>query len=252
MKYSLEITQDNVRKNYSKYLGGVEFITIPDNPFGKAGAGAVPMAYILKEKYGRNVVATLNTRDRNKVGTISEILAALELDLNGIFVVSGDSIKKGREVRELNVFQVISLIKKYRQEYGSDLLIGAALNPSRENELRIVRKKIENGADFFITQSIYDESVILRNRWIRHLSTPVYLGFMPILSKRMVPFYSKSFSIDDSLRRKFLDSYNLVEDNLILLKKIIRSTCYAVEGYHIMPLGNEKFMENISRVMKIC
>jgi 5,10-methylenetetrahydrofolate reductase len=252
VKYSLEITQDHIRKNHSNYLGGVEFITVPDNPFGKAGPGSVPMAYLLKERYGKKTVATINTRDRNKVGIISEILAAIELELYGIFVVSGDKIKKGREVREIDVFQLISLIKKYRYDYGSDIQIGATINPSRENELRIVRKKMENGADFFITQSIYNEDIILKNKWIRHLSVPVYAGFMPLLSKKIITFYSKSFSIDEGMVKKLMDSYNLIEDNASLFIKIVKNTCDHVEGYHIMPLGNEKFLEKISRVIKIC
>ncbi len=252
MKYSLEITQDHIQKNFEKFLGGVEFITVPDNPFGKAGPSSVPSAFILKQRYGRNIVATINTRDRNKIGIISEILSAIIFDLYGIFVVSGDTIKKGKEVRELDVFQVMSLIKKYRYEYGSDILIGATINLTRENELRVVRKKIESGADFFITQSVYDENLILKNRWIGHLSLPVYAGFMPLLSKKILNFYSKNFSIERNLIKKLEDSYNLVEENLTLFRRIARSTCDFVEGFHIMPLGNEKFLENFSRVMKIC
>ncbi|MGB9815836.1 MAG: methylenetetrahydrofolate reductase [Thermoplasmata archaeon] len=252
MKYSIEITQDNIRKNYAGYLDLAEFITIPDNPFGKAGPASVPMAYLVGKKYNKRTVATINTRDRNRVGTISEILAALELDLYGIFVVAGDTLKRGREVREIDVYQLISLIKKYRQEYGSDILIGATLNPSRENELRIVRKKMESGADFFITQSIYDENIILNNRWIRHLSIPVYGGFMPLLSKRIISFYSKSFSISREMVEVFIRSSNLLEDNVALFKRIIKSTCDTFEGYHIMPMGNENFIERISRVIGIC
>ncbi|MEL9999562.1 MAG: methylenetetrahydrofolate reductase [Thermoplasmata archaeon] len=252
MKYSLEITQHHIKKDFEKFLKGVEFITVPDNPFGRPGPGSVSSAFLLKQKYGKNTVATINTRDRNKIGIISEILSSIILDLSGLFVVSGDNVKKGIEVREISVFQLISLIKKYRYEYGSQLLIGATINLSRENELRIVKRKMESGADFFITQSVYDENLILKNKWIGHLSVPVYAGFMPLLSKSMLNFYSRNFSITTELLKKLENSSNLIEENLKLLKRIIRNTCDIVEGYHIMPLGNEKFLNNFLEVIKVC
>ncbi|MEM4314644.1 MAG: hypothetical protein QXM39_05130, partial [Thermoplasmata archaeon] len=87
---------------------------------------------------------------------------------------------------------------------------------------------------------------------IGHLSVPVYAGFMPLLSKSMLNFYSRNFSITTELLKKLENSSNLIEENLKLLKRIVRNTCDIVEGYHIMPLGNEKFLNNFLEVIKVC
>lgn len=250
MKFTIEITQGDIRKNYSEILGAAEFLTVPDNPFGRAGPSSIPMAYLLKNRYNVRVAGTINTRDRNRVGIVSEILAAMEMNIDGIFVVSGDSFPKSKEVRELDVFQVISLIKKYRHEYGSEIQIGATINPSRQNELKYVKKKIESGADFFITQTIYDASIIKNNRWIKYIAFPVFAGFMPILSKRMINFYSRHLNIPPEIQKNLTDSPDLINENLKILSSIISKTYDYVEGYHIMPLGNLEFMKRAERMVK--
>jgi len=250
MKLTIEITQGDTRKDYKDIIREVEFITIPDNPFGKAGPSSIPMAYILKKRYRVKAIGTINTRDRNKPGIISEILAALEMQLDGLFVVSGDHSSKFKEVREIDVFQLLSLIKKYRYEYGSDMLIGATINLSRQNEIRFVKKKIENGADFFISQAIYDENYVKNNEWIKYLAVPVYAGFMPIFSKRMISFYKKGINISNEIEKRMLESEDLFQENLKIFSSILEKTKDYVEGYHIMPLGNVEFIYVIKRMVK--
>ena len=249
MKFSLEITQQNA-KNEIKIPEEAEFLIIPDNPFGKIGPGSVPMAYFLKNRYNMKVIATINTRDRNVIGIGSEILAALELGLDGLFVVKGDSTKKFSEVRDLNVFEVIAMIKKYRYIYGSDMLIGATINFVRGNEFRIVKKKMENGADFFISQAVYDQKIIEKNKWIKYLSAPVYIGIIPILSKKIINFYAKNLFIPDKVVQALRNSENLKNENLLLFSEIIHKSMDIVEGYHIMPLENVSFADEIIRKVR--
>ncbi len=250
MSISLEISQSFKNVDYSDIIDRVDFITVTDNPFGKPGISSIALSFIIKKRYGKNVLATINTRDRNRVGIISEILGALELNVDGFFVVKGDSAKNVKNVGDINVFQLLSLIKKLGEEYHGETIIGATLNISREGELKIARKKIEHGANFFITQTIYDENIVRKSVWIGSLSIPVYLGFMPILSKRSLPFYSKVLSIPDHVKISLEKSTDILEENVKIFKKIYKETRDIIEGYHIMPLGNVKFVKRIIEVMK--
>ncbi len=146
----------------------------------------------------------------------------------------------------------MSMIKKYRYEYGSELIIGATINLARNNEYRIVKKKIESGADFFITQALYSESMIIENKWVKHLSLPIYIGLIPILSKKLLNFYARNLSIPENLFNLLKKSENIKRENLFLFSAIIEKTSDIVDGYHIMPLDNMDFVEEVMKKVKKC
>ncbi len=250
MSLTLEISQSYYNVDYSNIVDRVDFITVTDNPFGKPGISSIALSFIIKKRYGIRVIATINTRDRNRIGIISDILGALHLNVDGFFVVKGDNAKNVKNVGDISVFQLLSLIKKLGEEYHGETMIGATLNISREGELKIARKKMEHGANFFITQAVYDENILKKISWIGSLSIPVYIGFMPILSKRSLPFYSNVLSIPDQVKISLERSTDIIEENVKIFRKIYRETRDIVDGYHIMPLGNLKFMKRVIEVMK--
>jgi homocysteine S-methyltransferase len=74
----------------------------------------------------------------------------------------------------------------------ADFLIGAACDPNAdplEPQLRLMRRKAEAGAHFFVTQNVFDEAVM--ERFVdktRRLGLPIIAGVLPLNNSRHAEF----------------------------------------------------------------
>jgi 5,10-methylenetetrahydrofolate reductase len=129
------------------------------------------LAHLVREKTGLPVVVTLNCRDRNRVALTGEMLAAAAAGLRDLLVVSGDFVTLGdhpgaKPVYDLDSVQALQLGRGLAQgrdmtghvlEGAPELFLGAVAAPGArplEPQLIKFRKKIQAGANFFVTKPL--------------------------------------------------------------------------------------------------
>ena len=179
------------------------------------------LAAAIKQK-GRETVFTLATRDMNKLAVQSQMLGAQILGLQNVVVVQGDPFgKNGRSlVQPVNDYQPTELISSIcdmnkgqdfrgrELETPTDFCIGAVVdlgNPI-EAEVKLAVRKIRAGAEFLITQPIFNVDHVARYRESygyhadRAGTHPVYFG-LQILEKDGVLFSSVPGSLKEELEK---------------------------------------------------
>jgi len=185
---------------------GADAINIPDGPRAVARMSALATASIIEREVGIETVLHYACRDRNLLGIQSDLLGAAGLGLRNILAVTGDPPKLGPYPQATAVFDVdaIGLTNILaRLNSGLDLggssigeptpfSIGVAANPvaidlDRENAR--FRWKVEAGAEWAITQPVFDADSLFRFLdFAEEFHIPVIAGIWPFKSARNAQF----------------------------------------------------------------
>jgi methionine synthase / methylenetetrahydrofolate reductase(NADPH) len=185
---------------------GIDAINIPDGPRASARMSALVLAALLQREVGIETVLHFACRDRNVIGMQSDLLGAWAMGLRNILAITGDPPKLGNYPNATAVFDVdaiglTNLIN--RLNHGLDLAgnpigeptgfnVGVGVNPGAINldeELRRLDWKIEAGAEYLITQPVFDLRILERfMAKITHVSIPVICGIWPLVSFRNAEF----------------------------------------------------------------
>jgi 5,10-methylenetetrahydrofolate reductase/methionine synthase I (cobalamin-dependent) len=201
--------------DFSKFLkhckalqdGGVEFVNIPDGARAMARMSSTQLSAYVSREFELEPIPHFTTRDRNLLGLQSDLLGAHVNGVRNVLAVTGDPPKLGNcpgasGVYDVDAIGLTHIIQRMNQ--GLDLggssfgeptqfLIGVALNPTASNyELEISRfkYKAEAGANFAITQPIYD--VDAYKKFFDDMGEvpelPIIMGIWPLVSLRNAEF----------------------------------------------------------------
>jgi methylenetetrahydrofolate reductase (NADPH) len=145
----------------------LDAIVVADNP-GELHGSALACAALLARE-GRETVLSMVTRDRNRVALQSDALGAAALGVGAILCLSGNHQSLGLcpEAAGVNDIDSLQLEQMVKGLGLPELAVGAVVHPQqRPLELNLLRlkKKIEAGADFLLTQPVFDLEAF--NAWI--------------------------------------------------------------------------------------
>ena len=151
---------------------GADFISVAYNPGRAVRANSAMLAAAVKSRTGQEVAFTLGTRDMNQLALQSELLGAQMLGLENVIVVQGDPFPERDlalvgPVNQVTPTGLIASIANMNRgtdfrdaqlRAPTDFCIGATVDLGRwvEREARLARRKVEAGANFLITQPIFD------------------------------------------------------------------------------------------------
>src|ERR1700744_5634111 len=198
---------------------GVHAINVPDSPRASARMSAQSLCLQIQQKVGIETVLHYTCRDRNILSIQSDLLGASSIGLKNILCLTGDPPKMGNYPDATAVFDVdaIGLVNIVRRlNHGLDLgsnpvgvssglTIGVAANPGlmdMDNEIRRFAYKVEAGAEYAITQPVFDlkllEAFLKR---IEGFRIPVIAGIWPLTSLRNAEFMKNDLrvSVPDSI-----------------------------------------------------
>ncbi|MEJ5305090.1 MAG: bifunctional homocysteine S-methyltransferase/methylenetetrahydrofolate reductase [Ignavibacteria bacterium] len=198
--------QNEIQKARKLYHFGIDAINIPDGPRAMARMSALAMAVLIQKEVGIETVLHFACRDRNVIGMQSDLLGAWALGIRNILAITGDPPKLGNYPDATAVFDVdsIGLVNLLnRLNHGLDLAgnpigeatgfsIGVGVNPGAINldeELRRLDWKVQAGAEYMITQPVFDIS-LLENfmKRVEHYKIPLIVGIWPLVSYRNAEF----------------------------------------------------------------
>ncbi len=185
---------------------GVDAINIPDGPRASSRMSALALAVLIQQRVGIEVLLHYTCRDRNVIGMQSDLLGAWALGIRNILAVTGDPPKLGNYPDATAVFDVDSIGLTNllaRLNRGLDLggnpigaptgfHVGVGANPGALNldeELRRLDWKVEAGAEFIITQPVFDLDLFDRfYKRVEHVKIPLIAGIWPLVSLRNAEF----------------------------------------------------------------
>ena len=252
---------------------GVDVVNIPDGPRASARMGALHIAVLIQQWVGMETVLHMTCRDQNLLGMQASLLGAHALGLRNILAVTGDPPKLGDYPHVTAVYDVESIGQVRVIEglnRGVDLganpigdptkfLIGVGANPAAqdmERELRRFRFKVEAGANFCMTQPVFEPELLekfLENTKDCHI--PVLVGILPLASHRNAEFLHNEvpgMQIPQPLRDRMSKATSTEAaraEGVAIAQQALLATRDMVQGAYIMPPFGR--MESALRVLEV-
>jgi len=219
-------------------------------------------------------IMQMTCRDRNRIGLQSDVLGAAALGIRNILCLTGDHQSFGNHPAAKGVFdidsiQLLQIIKNMRDKgifQSDDLLrgtrpvvfLGAAANPYADPfEIQVDRlqKKIDAGAEFIQTQSVYNIEKF--SRWMDDvrslgLDKKVYIlaGVTPLKSVKMaerMKFHVPGTDVPDAVYDRIKiasepakEGYQIALQTIQELKDI-----KGIHGIHITALFWEEIIPSL-------
>ncbi len=243
---------------------GIDAINIPDGPRASARISPMVAALFVEREVGIETVLHYCCRDRNLIGMQSDLLGGYAGGLRNYLIITGDPPKLGDYPDSTPVFDVdaVGLAQVVNNlNHGIDvggnpinpptgILIGVGANPCAvepERELRHYLNKINAGAEYAITQPIFDPDALLRFMDAaakRGGHIPVVAGVWPLVSYRNAEFLAKEVpgvEVPDAILER-MSKAKTKEDGRKVGIEIAREICDAivdrVAGYQVSaPFG---------------
>lgn len=185
---------------------GADCVDIGDSPMARVRMGAIAFAVLCEQRVGLETMIHFTTRDRNLMALQSELLGAHALGVRNVIALTGDPPRAGSFPSATAVWDVdsigfIKVIQQLNQGYDAagnsigrptNFLVACALNPMADDlelELERYHQKVEAGADFAITQPLYDLAQL--DRFLDRVPRPpipTVVEIMPLQSYKHAEF----------------------------------------------------------------
>ena len=238
---------------------GADFINIADSPMARVRMSCMALARLIQDHLGIETIIHFTTRDRNLMALQSELLGAHALGIRNILALTGDPLHVGAypnttgvwDVDSVGLIQMIRGMNEGHDAAGSSIgahasfHIGAALNlnmTEEETALEIEKyqRKIEAGAQFIMTQPIYELAPL--ERFLDRVGKPpipMLLGCIPLHSSRHAEYLHNevpSIIIPDHVRARMrAANEHGHEEGLLLAQELLSTARSMVQGVYLMP-----------------
>ena len=254
---------------------GADCINIADSPMARIRMSCLGLARLIQDHLGMETIIHFTSRDRNLMAIQSELLGAHALGIRNILGLTGDPLHVGDypnttgvwDVDSVGLIRVIRGMNEGHDSTGSSIgaqasfHIGAALNlnmteEQTEKEIEKYRQKIDAGAQFIMTQPIYEIAPLLR--FLERAGKPpipVLLGCIPLYSSRHaeylhneVPGITIPNAVRDRMRAAGEHGH---EEGLLLAQELLAQARSLVQGVYLMPSYRRyDIVANLAKMLK--
>lgn len=262
-------------------LDAVDVLCVYNNPGGRPKLDPFVYGWKLKEKYGKDVVVNVRTQDYSVPLFQSILWGGHVLGIENLLLVTGDyhpsspfliSVMEGLVGinRYLNKGYLMPDLDEKAKRYSNrlegkdpekeydgktDYFTGAVLIPQRPNKSEIYRKKVEAGAEFFMTQITYSPYEIISFMEETNPSKPILVGCAPVDSMGRLKFFKDELNvggISRDVRNRLKGAEDIGKESVeICTEMYMELKDYASDnnssmGAHIMSVGNPERAQEIA------
>ncbi len=241
---------------------GADVIDVADSPMARMRMSPWAVCSLIQDKVGIETVLHFPTRGRNVLRVQGDLLAAHALDVRNIFAVMGDPTSIGDFPDAMDNYDLVpsGLIKLVKQGFNTgydhsgaeigqptSFFIGCALNLNPQNledEIKNLRRKLRAGADFILTQPVYQAELVRRflDRYQDEhgeLNIPLIVGLLPLASARHAAFLQQEVPGIDIPA----ETHHLMEQSgkegaktgIRLTVELCEQVRHLVQGIYLMP-----------------
>jgi methionine synthase I (cobalamin-dependent)/5,10-methylenetetrahydrofolate reductase len=185
---------------------GVDAVNVPDGPRAQSRMGALLSGLLIQREIGLEAVVHYACRDRNLLGMLSDLLGAAASGVRNLLIVTGDPPKMGPypdatavfDIDSIGLANLVSRLNRGLDPGGNALggttrfVIGVGVNPAavdQERELKRFAWKVEAGAEYAMTQPVFDLEQL--DRFLERVApyqVPIIAGLWPLVSLRNAEF----------------------------------------------------------------
>ncbi|HKD16171.1 MAG TPA: bifunctional homocysteine S-methyltransferase/methylenetetrahydrofolate reductase [Candidatus Angelobacter sp.] len=240
---------------------GIDAINIPDSPRASARMSNMALCLLIQQKVGIETVLHFSCRDRNVLSMQSELLGAYSTGIRNLICITGDPPKMGNYPDATAVFDVdaiglVNIVHNLNSGLdigsnpigtGTGFVIGVGANPGLINideEIRRFEYKVEAGADYAVTQPVFDIGLLEAFlRQIEHCRIPVLAGIWPLVSVRNAEFMKNELrvSVPDSIVERMARAPNAESaraEGIQIAREMLNQVRPLVQGAQVSaPLG---------------
>jgi len=254
---------------------GVDAVNIPDGPRARSRMSAQFLSILIERNIDIEPILHYTCRDRNLLGMMSDMIGLSAVGIKNLLIITGDPPKMGDYPDASAVFDVdsiglINMVSSLNQ--GVDLggnsigqptryLIGVGVNPGAidmEREIRRFEWKVKAGAEFAITQPIFDLSLLLDLiKAIEHARMPLIAGIWPLVSLNNAEFMNNEVpgaSVPDEImeRMRRADRKNqALQEGLEIAREMVLQVRDHVQGIQVStPFGKVSHVLEVLSVLK--
>ncbi len=250
---------------------------IPDGARAQSRMSAMATAVLVEQQIGIESVLHYCCRDRNLLGMMSDLLGAAGLGLRNLLLITGDPPKMGPYPDATAVFYIdaIGLTNMVNKlNHGLDIgnnpigeptafCIGVGVNPGAINpdeELRRFEYKVEAGAQYAITQPVFDTDQ-LRDfiKSTEHVRIPIVAGIWPLVSYRNAEFLHNEVPgvrVTPSIMERMRVASNISkeagrDEGLKIARESLLEVQDLIQGVQVSaPFGNVKYALEVFDVLE--
>ena len=244
---------------------GADVINVADSPMARMRMSAWAVCQLIQSKFDIETTLHFPTRGRNLLRVQGDLLAAHALNIRNVFVIMGDPTAIGDYPDANDAYDLVptGLIRLIKEKFniGKDhsggligqptsFFIGAAMNLTPNNpaqEIRVLKKKIDAGVDFFMTQPVFDvqKAGAFFHRCQQEIewkNIPVLAGVLPLVTDRHARFLHHEvpgIQIPASIQQRMSAAGEAsVQEGVRIAVELIDELRSVYQGVYIMPAFN--------------
>ncbi|WP_041454735.1 MULTISPECIES: bifunctional homocysteine S-methyltransferase/methylenetetrahydrofolate reductase [Anaerolinea] len=245
---------------------GADVIDVADSPMARMRMSPWAVCDLIQDKIGIETVLHFPTRGRNLLRVQGDLLAAHALGIRNVFVVMGDPTAIGDYPTAMDNYDLVpsGLIQLIKQGFnagvdhsGADIgqptsfFVGCALNlnpADPDNEIKNLKRKLRAGADFILTQPIYEiepAKAFLEQIEVAlggPLPIPLMVGILPLASSRHANFLHQEvpgITIPEEIRVRMEQAgENGAREGIRIAIELAEQIHTIAQGIYIMPAFN--------------
>jgi homocysteine S-methyltransferase len=245
---------------------GVDGVNVPDGPRAQSRMGVIATSVLIQQQVGIEPVLHYCCRDRNLLGMLSDLLGAQALGLRNLLLVTGDPPKMGPYPEATAVFDIdaigltnlVARLNRGLDPGGGSIgaptsfVMGVGVNPGAadfEHEMRRFYWKVEAGAEYAITQPVFDVQQLFR--FLDHIDRegiriPIIAGIWPLVSARNAEFLANEVpgvvvpeEVIERMRRASARGKEAgVEEGILIAQEMLSNAYPRIQGVQVSaPFG---------------
>jgi methylenetetrahydrofolate reductase (NADPH) len=226
-------------------IGSLSFdgFSVATNPVARPHMSALALSALIQQRIGKPAILHCTTRDHNRLSVQGLLWGARALGITSVLVATGDLLGVGLGVKTTTVrdLDVYALVRMARE---AGMVTGVVLDPRPESgrlsqEVRRLEKKVEAGAQFVVTQPVYDEpGAETLYTATKDLGIPVILGILPLRTARHAWFLHHKvagIAVPEHVRERMVNAADPVAEGIAAAREMLDIARQSFAGACIMP-----------------
>jgi homocysteine S-methyltransferase len=236
---------------------GADVVNVGDSPLGRVRMSASSLCVLIQEQVGIETIIHFTTRDRNLMALQADLIGLHALGVHNVLALTGDPPRAGdypaaTAVYDTDSVGLVRILKRLNE--GVDLAgkpigqptsfcVGVAFDlypETLDREMRRLDQKVEAGADFIMTQPVFEPETL--DHYLRRVGRPprpLLVGVLPLQSSRHAEFLHHEvpgIHIPEWVRRRMAEAGNRGrEEGLRLAAELLDAIADRVHGVYLMP-----------------
>ncbi len=235
----------------------VDAFNVSDNPRARGRMSALAMSTLIQTRLGVEAVLHIATRHRNLLALHSDLLGAHGLGVRNVFVVMGDlpyigDYPQATVVADVTPSGLMAIIHKanvgldiagHSTQQATSFFVGCAFNMGAtdlDRELRGLERKLNAGADFILTQAVFDPQLVEEcHRRLGGFPAPLLMGLLPLSSARHAEFLHNEVPgivIPPEVQKRMRSAGRRgQQEGVALARELLQAVSSKIDGVYIIP-----------------